>query len=447
MKQIRGREGVMRNVKRLLHFLTAAVLLISGSWAAAGGGQEEANGGYGPSGKPVELSVSIGFHDRFLADETAREFMSIFPNYTVEIVATPQGPNEVYQSLLTMFAAADDSLDIIGIDPSWLYHMARAGWIVDLSTLFGSGDAADLKDFNKTVFDTHVIDGKPYALPLYTDALMLYYRRDLLGKNGFSPPDTWGELENQARVILNGENDPNLAGYIFQAGKTEGMTCNLVNFLSGVDGEILDSAGNVVLDDTRGRKAVAFMAALVDSGVSPKTVVAHTPNDDRIQFENGQAVFMNNWVFAMNAYQRPESPVFYKAGITRMVGENDLGASCLGVVSIAINDNSRKTADAWEFVKYLTSYDWNKERAMRAGLWSPRESIWDDPDVLKSNPNWSEIKKGASFLVARPTARTQHYLEISDKIQIHLNKALAGQVDAQVALIEAAAAIRHILDQ
>jgi multiple sugar transport system substrate-binding protein len=436
----------MSKAKVFLVFLSV-VLLVTGLQVGAAGGQEEANGGYGPSGKPVKLTISIGSHGRFLVDETVQDFMSIYPNYEVEIVAVSSVPNEAFQTFSTMFTAQDDSLDIIGIDPSWPYHMARAGWIADLSELFVPGDQADLKDFNKAVFDTNVIDGKPYALPLYADALMLYYRKDLLDKYGFSPPTTWKELENQTRVILGGENDPNLSGYIYQARKIEGMTCNLVNFLSGVDGEILDAAGKVVLDDARGREAVDFMARLVEAGLSPKSIVTHNPNDDRIQFENGQAVFMNNWVFAMNSYQNPESPIYGKVGITRMVGKDEPGASCLGAVSISINNYSGKKLEAWEFVKFLTGYDWNKQRAMRAGLWSARESVWDDPEVLEANPSFAEIRKGASYLVARPTTRTQYYLKISDEIQIYLNQALAGQIDPQKAVSEAAESLRKILNQ
>jgi multiple sugar transport system substrate-binding protein len=436
----------MSKAKTLFLFLTVLALLTFVTQAAVAGGQGDGGGSAG-SAQPIALTLSIGSHGRFLVDETVKDFMSRNPNYEVEIVAVSSVPNEAFQTFSTMFTAKDDSLDIIGIDPSWPYHMARAGWIADLSELFEPGEQEELKDFNQAVFETNVIDGKPYAIPLYADALMLYYRKDLLDKYGFSPPETWSELENQIRVILDGENDPNLSGYIYQARKIEGMTCNLVNFLSGVDGEILNAAGEVVLDDPRGREAVDFMDKLVETGLSPKSIVTHNPNDDRIQFENGQAVFMNNWVFAMNSYQNPESPIHGKVGITRMVGKGGSGASCLGAVSISINNYSEKKADAWKFVKFLTGYEWNKERAMRAGLWSARESVWDDPEVVEANPSWSEIRKGASYLVARPTTRTQYYLKISDEIQIYLNQALAGQMDHRKALTEAANSIREILNQ
>ena len=395
----------------------------------------------------VRLTVSIGSHGRFLIDEMTKDFVAKNPNVSVEIVAVSSVPNEAFQTFSTMFTARDDSLDIIGIDPSWPYHMTKAGWIAELTPLFQPGDAEDIRDFNRPVLETNIIDGKLVALPLYADALMLYYRKDLLNKYGFQPPKTWDELQRQVGVILKGENDPNLSGYIYQARRIEGLTCNFVNFLSGVNGEILDSAGRVVIDDARGREALNFMAGLVEAGLSPKSVTTHNPNDDRIQFENGQAVFMNNWVFAMNSYQNTESPIHGKVGITRMVGKDGPGAACLGAVSIAINNFSKNKGSAWELTKFMTGYQWNKERALRAGLWPARESVWDDQEVLRAVPAFEEVRKGAAHLVARPTTQTEHYLRISDEIQLYLNQALLGMLSPDAALEQAASSIRRVLRQ
>ena len=427
--------------------LVVVALALSAFQVGAGGAQEGESAQPAPASGPIKLTISIGSHGRFLIEDTVKDFTASHPNVQVEIVAVSSVPNEAFQTFSTMFTAQDDSLDIIGIDPSWPYHMARAGWIAELAPLYQPGDRDDLQDFNQAVLNTNLIDGKLYALPLYADALMLYYRKDLLDRYGFQAPVTWSELQKQTRTVLDQENDPNLSGYIYQARKIEGLTCNFVNFLSGVGGEILDPSGKVVMDDQKGREALGYMVTLVNEGLSPKSIVTHNPNDDRIQFENGQAVFMNNWVFAMDSYTKPDSPVYGKAAITRMVGKGQPGESCLGAVSIAINNYSRQKDASWEFVKFLTGPKWNKERAIRAGLWPARESVWDDPEVLEAKPSFEEVRKGASNLVARPTTRTQYYLRISDEIQLYLNQALSGMIGPQEALSKAAASIRSILKQ
>jgi len=407
---------------------------------AAGASESEA-----ASDEQIRLTISIGSHGRFLVEETISEFEEEYPNIDVEIVAVSSVPNEAFQTYSTMFSARDDSLDIIGIDPSWPFHMARAGWITPLEDLMSDEDRADLEDFNEEVLGTNIIQGEVVGIPLYSDALMLYYRADLLEKYGFDPPTSWQELRQQAEVILDGENDPNLSGYIYQAAQIEGLTCNFVNFLSGSGGDILTADGEVVVDSPEALEALTFMVDLVEDGISPRSIVTHNPNDDRIQFENGQAVFMNNWPFAMNSYLNPESPIHGKVGITRMVGHTNDGAATLGATSIAINNYSKNKQAAWTFVKYLTSYEWNLERAVRAGLLPARESVWDDPRLAEENPGLLEMRSGAQYLIARPTTQSPHYLRISESVQRNVSQALLGEVTPDAALAAMSRDISTIL--
>ena len=49
-------------------------------------------------------------------------------------------------------------------------------------------------------------DGKVWAVPWYTDAGLLYYRKDLLEKSGYSePPETWDELMEMAAKVKKDE--------------------------------------------------------------------------------------------------------------------------------------------------------------------------------------------------------------------------------------------------
>lgn len=421
-----------------------SVLVLIGMIAAtgavfAGGGQEAADDG------PVQLTISIGSHGRFLIEEAIAEFEASHPDISVEIVSVSSVPNEAFQTYSTMFSAQDDSLDVIGVDPSWPYHMAKAGWIAPIDPLMTDEQREDLGDFNDAVLGTNIIEGELVAIPLYADALMLYYRKDLLEQYGFEPPTTWTELRQQAETILAGENDPNLSGYIYQAAQIEGLTCNFVNFLSGTGGQILSADGEVVVDEAEALAALQFMTELVQDGISPRSIVTHNPNDDRIQFENGQAIFMNNWPFAMNSYMNPDSPIHGKVGVTRMVGHTEPGAATLGATSIAINNFSPHKEEAWEFVRFLTSYEWNLERAVRAGLLPARESVWDSPRLAEENPGLLEMRSGAQYLIARPTTQSPHYLRISDAVQRNVSAALLGEMAPTAALTTMAGEISGIM--
>ncbi len=426
-------KGMMKKVGIMAVILIITVVSVVG----AQGRQEP---------RPVQLSISIGSHGRFLIEEAIEDFESKYPHIEVEIVAISSVPTEAFATYSTMFAARDDSLDVIGTDPSWPYHMARAGWIEELSEFYEEDEDFDIDDFNEAALGNNIIRGGLYGLPLYADALMFYYRRDLLDAYGYdAPPRTWSQLVDMVETILDGEQDPNLSGYIYQAARIEGLTCNFMNFLSGVDGNIIDEQGNVVINDAAGREALGFMVEMIERGISPISVTGHNPNDDRIQFENRQAIFMNNWPFAMAAFSQEDSPVYGDVGIGRMPGRDDYGQSTLGGVALAMNNFSNNKEEAWLLMEHLTSYEWNKIRALEAGLLPARESVWDDDEVLDI-PGFKEMRTGAMDLIARPTTQTQYYMRVSDEIQLQLNRALIGELDYEKALDIAAENIEDLID-
>ncbi|MFN3461969.1 MAG: extracellular solute-binding protein, partial [Oceanibaculum sp.] len=77
---------------------------------------------------------------------------------------------------------------------------------------------ANLDAYNQTIFPlllnvfpnliaNDTVDGKLVALPWWTDAGVLFYRRDLLEKHDFEPPETWDELTAIARTVQQAERE------------------------------------------------------------------------------------------------------------------------------------------------------------------------------------------------------------------------------------------------
>ena len=422
------------NCRRIATLILLLLLATGLAVFATGQGEEETQ----------NVVIMVGSHGQYLIQETLEAFMAENPSITVEAVAISSVPQESWQTYTTMFAAQDGSAHIVGMYPTDVVHMAEAGWLTNLSELYESSFEQELKKFNQPAVEINTVGGTLYGVPLYADALLLYYRKDLLEKYGFQPPETWDELSDQVQAIKAGENNPNMAGYIFQAPKIEGVVCNFVNFQSGVGGEIMKE-GKIVLDSPKNREALRFMVGLVEKGIAPESVTTHNPNDDSIQFGNGNAIFMNNWPFALNKYLVSESKVYGKVGITRMVGNDQPGASCLGGVSIGINNFSEDKDAAWEFVKYITNYEWNKQRAIRSSLLPARDAVYQDSELLEKNPAFKLLAEGAQYLKSRPTHQTKYYIKLADRMQYHFNKAMLGMQTPEEALANAQAEMEKIL--
>ena len=65
----------------------------------------------------------------------------------------------------------------------WPAQFAVNGWILDLTDRF-----KDSGSFLQGPVEAATYDGKLWAVPWYTDAGLLYYRKDLLEKSGYSGP-------------------------------------------------------------------------------------------------------------------------------------------------------------------------------------------------------------------------------------------------------------------
>ena len=89
------------------------------------------------------------------------------------------------------------------MDVIWVPEFARAGWLRDISRL------PPVKERDE-FFLAHGccnIQGQGLCNPLGIDAGLLYYRKDLLKKYGFSPPKTWHDLIKIAQQITEKEKD------------------------------------------------------------------------------------------------------------------------------------------------------------------------------------------------------------------------------------------------
>src|SRR5215207_8783776 len=87
--------------------------------------------------------------------------------------------------LRTQLQAGGEDLDVILGDVIWTAELAANGWISDLSDRFPESTQ---KEYLPGSVEAIIYDGKPYAMPWFTDTGLLYYRKDLLEQSGYDGP-------------------------------------------------------------------------------------------------------------------------------------------------------------------------------------------------------------------------------------------------------------------
>jgi multiple sugar transport system substrate-binding protein len=321
----------------------------------------------------------------------------------------------------------------------WVQEFARAGWLREVGDLLAEDDE---DAFFPGPVRADTFEGRLYAVPWYVDAGVLYFRRDLLEKHGQPVPATWPQLVRTAQEVTRRE--PGLYGFIWQGKQYEGLVCNVLEYVWGNGGDVLRD-GRPVVDSAENAEALRFMRDLIGThGVSPPLVTTAIEETTRHLFEGGKALFMRNWPYAWNIFQRPGSPVQGKVGVAPLPSfPGHSSASTLGGWQLGISRFSRNPDAAGKLIRFLTSPAAQKELARTVGYKPSRTALYKDRDLVREQPFMTSLY--GILLNARPRPVTPYYMMITQVLQPEFSAVLAGDRTAEEALASAQAQIEHLL--
>src|SRR5215218_7760309 len=291
----------------------------------------------------------------------------------------PTDTGQYFDKLRTEFQAGGGEIDVIGGDTIWPIQFAAQGWVQDLSDKF---PASEQNKFLPAPIQASIYEGAIYGVPWYEDAGLLYSRSDLLEQAGYSaPPETWDELKEMALKISQDKGIPN--GFVFQGKNYEGGVCDALEYIRTHGGDVLSdvTSGKVVIDSPEAAAGLETYHSMIADGVAPKAVANMDETISVPVFGNGEAVFLREWPgtygdIAGGAYKIKKEQV---AVSPIPVDPGNESSSTLGGWTFMINAQSDLQDEAWEFVKFMTSYESFKFRAVNGGYISARKAILDDP--------------------------------------------------------------------
>lgn len=127
------------------------------------------------------------------------EFEKHYPHIKVKVQAMPW--TAAQEKLITAFAS-DNTPDICQLGNTWIPQFAALNAIIPLDNLIASSDELNRSRYFDGIWRTNIIDGKIYGIPWYVDTRVLYYRKDVLQRAGYShPPRNWEELLDASKKI------------------------------------------------------------------------------------------------------------------------------------------------------------------------------------------------------------------------------------------------------
>ncbi len=363
---------------------------------------------------------------------------------TVKIVSAPNSTTEQLALYQQMLGAGASDIDVFQIDVIWPGILGSH--LLDLKP-YSKGVE---KDHFQPIVDNNTVGGALVAMPWFTDAGLLYYRKDLLEKYGEKVPTTWEELTATAQKIQDGERaagNDKFWGFVFQGKAYEGLTCDALEWVdSHGGGAIVDAEGNITINNPKAAAALDQAAKWVGK-IAPEGVLNYAEEESRGVWQSGNSAFMRNWPYAYSLGNSDDSAIKGKFGVTALPkgGADGKNTGTLGGWQLAVSKYSKNPDAAASLVMYLTSQAEQKRRALAGSYLPTIPALYTDADILAKNAFMGELLGTFTNAVARPSRATgAKYNEVSTEFWNAAHSVLEGKSSGADAVAALESALKKV---
>lgn len=368
----------------------------------------------------------------------AEGFKEQHPGLEIELLELPYGG--LYEKLVIGMREGAAAYDVVLLDDTWAPEFMARGWLADLDEL-GNGLDEDFVESAVRVSRHPYGEGTLHAVPFVGNVELFAYRSDLLEEHGFGKPESWSEVLDAAKTIS--EQEEGVHGVVFRGTKGNPIVTGFLPILWAHGGQIVDDAGNVVLDSDASRQALELFLELKE--YAPEGVATYNATEVRDALQTGTAaISIELWPAWAPSLDDPEvSQVPGKIEIMAAPGEVEGPSPMLGAWLLAVPADAPSPELARDFIDFVTSPDNQKLLAIEVGMPPTRESVYGDPEVVETYrwyPQQLEALKDA-----QPRPRIADWSRVETILGDYLQLALIGQLSVDEALEEAHAEIARAL--
>jgi sorbitol/mannitol transport system substrate-binding protein len=381
-----------------------------------------------------------------LTDEFFTKKTGIKVNYTV----LPE--NDVRDKISQELSSQAGIYDISTISNYEVPFYAKAGWLAPLSDYVAADSAFNQGDiFPGMTKSLSASDGKLYAEPFYGESSFLMYRKDVFAAKGVTMPEnpTWQQVADLAAKVDNAQ--PGMRGICLRGEVGWGQVfAPLTTVVNTFGGTWFDNDWNAQVDSAEFKEAVNFYVNLVrahgEAG-APQAGFTECLNN----LEQSKVAMWYDATSAAGSLEAQGSPVRGKIGYVAAPVVKTKTSGWLYAWSWAIEKASKKKDNAWKFMSWASSKDYEESVGSKLG-WTrvpagKRLSTYDNPDYVKASSAFAGPTK-AAILAAdpehagvqpRPVPGIQfmdfpEFSALATTVSQYISTAIAGQLSVDSAL-------------
>ncbi|MFI6822645.1 ABC transporter substrate-binding protein [Micromonospora sp. NPDC050187] len=304
----------------------------------------------------------------------------------LKVEVTQLGEDQLSDQYNVKLNAGSKDLDVMMYRPLQEGKLfAKNRYLADLTEKSKSDSAFEVGDFQSGPVQATTYEDKVVGVPIITEQEVLYYRKDLLEKSGFTaPPKTLDELKAQAAKVE--ADNPGVAGFVSRTGKAAAVT-QFSSFLYSFGGDFVDASGNASVNTEQAKQAYAYYGGLLREHGPENISTDMSWSEAMAIFTQGKAAFYTE---ANSLYKNATDPA--KSKVSDTVGfaafpAGPAGSKPYNIPSwaLGVNDASENKDNAWKFIQWAAG----KEQALaqqKAGVPSARTSVWANPEGTATYP-------------------------------------------------------------
>ena len=362
-----------------------------------------------------------------VVQELVRDFEREHPGIRVVVQQMPW--SAAHEKLLTAHVGRSTP-DLSQLGNTWIPEFAALKALEPLSPRVARSAEIARERYFTGIWDTNVVGGVAWGIPWYVDTRVLFYRRDLLARAGYTAmPTTWPEWR-EAMAAVKRVAGPR--GYAVLLPLNEWVPPMVLGLQTG--SPILEGGG------TRGafsgpefRRAFHFFVGLYRDGLAPP--VANTEISNLYQeFERGHFSMYITGPWNLGEFRRrlPEDrqDTWFTAPMPGPDGPAS-GLSIAGGSSLVVFRGSRHKEAAWKLVEFLSRPAQQVRFYRLCGDLPARVEAWND-EALSADPYLAAFRTQLERVV--PLPQVPEMEQISIRLQDWSERAVRGAMPPDSAL-------------
>lgn len=298
---------------------------------------------------------------------------------------TELGENQLFQQYQVKLNAGATDIDVMMFNvANQGRQLISNGWLSDVNPRVSEGDF-DWEDFYAPSREVVTGNGgEVWGVPLVSERVILYYRKDLFEAAGIAVPTSFDEMRSAAEAL----HDPGSSVYGFVArGSGNPAVTPMANILYGYGLDWYDDNHQSQITRPEAIEAFTFYGDLLREFGPPGVLNMDWPQAVAV-FQQGQAAMYIEADSLFANFTDPDA-----SRVTESIGYAPLpagparhAASNITSWGMGVSSNTPNEDGAWDFLSWATSKE-TLGKILQDNNPVTRASSWNDPEASTNYPS------------------------------------------------------------